>query len=155
MNFPLFIIFGIGVVVVGYLFMKELFGKPTPKTTKRMAYTQPQPLPQQPSTQQPKKNFKEAYDQVQREMIAKKKQELISPQAITHSAIPREYNKTVDTDFQQAQTTMFSMTPLKQPINPEEMDLKKDAFRYWCNKQPTIYALLAVISLILFFLMGV
>ena len=115
-----------------------------------------QHAPQPQQQPQAKQDFRAVYSQLQTEMAVKKKQEgLASPQSQNHSALPRESQATVDTDFYQAQTKMYSMTPLKQPINPEEMDLKRDAFKYWLNKQPLIYTLLAVVSLILFFLMGV
>ena len=160
MNLPLLIVFGIGMLTVGFLLMREIFKRPQTKPQRyaQQPEWQPQVQPIQYAQQQPqtKRDFKEIYNQVQREMITQKKQEgLTTPQSINHGALPRESFKTVDTDFQQAQTKVYSMTPLKQPINPEEMDLKKDAFRYWSNKQPMIYGLLAVVSLVLFFLMGV
>lgn len=153
---PLFIVFGIGVIIVGILFAREIFKKPQVKPQQYPQQPEWQPQPQAQQQPQMKQDFRVVYSQLQTEMAAKKKQEgLTSPQAQNHNTLPRESHATVDTDFYQAQTKMYSMTPLKQPINPEEMDLKTDSFRYWCDKQPLIYGLLAVVSLILFFLMGV
>jgi len=88
-------------------------------------------------------------------MQVKKEKELMSPQSRQLISNPRGAFKTVDTDFEQAQSKMWGLSPLKQPIEPEEYDTEKDSTMYWNRKQPAIYLLLAIISFILFLMMGI
>lgn len=153
-------VFGIAMLVVGFFFVKELM-KPPQRIPPSSSQSQTiSPLSQEPSqiqqTERPqRKNYRQAYSQLQKEMEAKKEEKRLSPQAMQHLSKPRDVFKTVDTDFQQSKAKMWGMNPLKQPVNPEEYDTEVDAAMYWNRKQPTIYALLAFVSFVLFLMLGV
>jgi len=160
MNVFTFIGFG-GLLLFAFLFFREFTKKPIPKIQpEQTEFPQTQPMPineirNQTSQTVQRQDYKEVYRNLSQEMQVKKEKELMSPQSRQLISNPRGAFKTVDTDFEQAQSKMWGLSPLKQPIKPEEYDTEKDSTMYWNRKQPAIYLLLAIISFILFLMMGI
>ena len=151
----LFIIALIGIFIFGFLLFKEIFKKPLPP---RRPMQMQQQQPQQPRPQvamqpiQQKQSYQKIYSELSKEI--KEKQEQMTPQARHHVAIPREAMNTVDTSFEQAKTKMWGLSPLKQPVEPDTYDLKKDTTMYWNRKLPTLYVLACAICLVLLIMLG-
>ena len=167
MNIFTFIGFG-GMLLFVFFFFKEFTKKPAKRplfqTQQQYMPFQQQPLSQpmpvneirsQTAQTVPRQDYRELYRNLSKEMQIKKEKELVSSQSRKILSNPRDAFKTVDTDFEQAQTKMWGLSPLKQPIEPEEYNRERDSTMYWNRKQPTIYLLLAIISFILVLMMGV
>ena len=153
-----FIIAIAGLGLFCFLFIREM-GKPKKSAlTRQQMKISPIPdgqnMPQNANLRLPKQDYRQAIHQASKDFNQKKAEEAKThPQAIPHST-HREAHMTVDTNFEQAKTKMWGLSPLKQPINPEEYDMKKDAFMYWKRRIGQIYFLLAICSFFLFLLMG-
>ena len=150
----LFIIALIGIFIFGVLLFNEIFKKPKqsrrPMQPKQQQQPQPQPMAQPIRQKQP---YQQVYSQLSKEIQVK--QEQMTPQARHHTAIPREAMNTVDTSFEQAKTKMWGLNPLKQPVEPETYDLKKDTTMFWNRKLGSLYILACAICLVLLIMMGV